>query len=64
MIIDSKKLEMAMARNCIDKVGLAEKAGISTRSIQRSVLKSGSKPETVGKIAKALGVDPSEITKD
>ena len=64
MLIDLRKLELAMARACIDKVRLAEKAGVTYPSVKRSTLRKETRPETVGKIAKALGVDPSEIIKE
>ena len=64
MLIDSRKLELAMARACIDKVRLAEKAGVAYPSVMRSTIRKGTRPETVGKIAKALGVDPAEIIKE
>lgn len=64
MLIDSKKLDLAMARKCIDKATLAEKAGVTYQSVKRSTVRKETRPETVGKIAKALGVDPFEIVKD
>ena len=38
MLIDSRKLELAMARACIDKVRLAEKAGVTYPSVMRSTI--------------------------
>ncbi|MGL4283790.1 helix-turn-helix domain-containing protein [Eubacterium aggregans] len=64
MLVDKSKLELSMARNCWNKVKLAEKAGIPYQSVKRSVMCEGTNPETVGKIAKALGVDPAEIIKE
>ena len=41
MLIDSKKLELAMARACIDKVRMAEKAGVTYPSVMRSTIRKG-----------------------
>lgn len=64
MLVDKSKLEMAMARKCWNKVKLAEAAEIPYQSVKRSWMREGTNPETVGKIAKALGVDPAEIIKE
>ena len=61
MKIDVKKLEMAMAHACMNVSNIANKAGIARQTIVYA--KRGQKilPSTVGKIAKAIGVDPAEI---
>lgn len=62
MKINKKKLETAMAQNCI---GILELANIS--NISRTVLfrigkkNSNLRPATVGKIAKALNCDVTEL---
>lgn len=61
MKIDVKKLEMAMACACMNASEIASKAEISRQTV--ATAKQGKRigPATVGKIAKALGVDPEEI---
>ena len=62
MKINKKRLETAMAQNCI---GILELADIS--NVSRTVLfrigkeKSNLRPVTVGKIAKALNCDVTEL---
>ena len=62
MKINKKKLETVMAQNCI---GILELANIS--NISRTVLfrigkkNSNLRPTTVGKIAKALNCDVTEL---
>ena len=64
MQIDPKKLQLAMARNCISIKNLAEKSGITTQTIIKVQCGRKVRPETAGLLAKALGVDPSEIIKE
>lgn len=62
MIIDNKKLEIAMANVPISYKQLERVSGVSIVTLSR--IKRGvqePRPETVGKIAKALGVKASEI---
>lgn len=59
MRIDRKKYMLARARACMGQKDLVE-AGISEGTLC-AALKGNVKPETAGKIAKALGVDVTEI---
>lgn len=59
MRLDKKKFEIAKARACMSQTDL-EKAGIR-RSVQSRALKGNITPKTAGKLAKALGVDVTEI---
>lgn len=62
MVIDVKKLDKAMASKMFTLKELSKESGVSNVTIIR--LKNGTqkpKPITVGKIAKALGVDVTEI---
>lgn len=64
MKISKGKLNVQMARNCIrSKQQLANIAGISYGKMKRSY-SSGGTGETVGKIAKALNVDVTDIIVD
>ena len=60
MRIDNKKLDMELARNCVSLSALRDN-GISPQTMTRIRNGADVKPVTVGKIAKALGVDPVEI---
>ena len=64
--ISSQKLKNAMIRNCIGVSALAKVANVQTKIISR-FLKSDSSSvrlSTLGKICKALGVQPAEILKE
>lgn len=56
------KLLDLIASKGMTQAELADKAGLSRASVNK-LLKHGSKPrlDTLGKIAKALGVKPSEL---
>ncbi len=60
MKLDRKKLEIAKARACMSTNDLY-KAGIKQGTWCRAIGTLSCKPETAGKIAKALGVDVTEI---
>lgn len=60
MKINGKKLEMELARNCKNLSSLRGD-GLSPQTLTRVMNGRDVKPVTVGKIAKALGVDPVEI---
>ena len=59
MKIDREKYMLARARACMGQKEL-EKAGLSKGTLCRA-LREEVRPETAGKIARALGVDVSEI---
>ena len=59
MRIDRQKYMLARARACMGQKDM-EKAGISKGTLCRA-LREDIRPETAGKIAKALGVDILDI---
>lgn len=61
MKADRIKLELAMARACLDSRELAEKAQIPRPTLNNAIVGKGIRPSTLGRIAKALGVDPLDI---
>lgn len=62
MKISTKKLQIAMARKCMDAIELAGAVGCSKESIQQIVSGRRNAPiKKLGKIAKALEVDPAEL---
>lgn len=61
MKINKKKMELAMARACMNVSNISDKSGVSRKTVAGA--KDGRKidPAKCGRIAKALGVDPEEI---
>lgn len=60
MKIDTVKLEMALARSC-KTLSDFRNEGLSPQTLTRVKRCADVMPVTVGKIAKALGVDPADI---
>lgn len=61
MKINKQKLETALARKCINPPQLAKLAKMPYQTIVRARAGEEIKPATLGKIAAALGVDPSDL---
>lgn len=59
-----KKVEIILARKCMTPGELYKKAGITSMSYVRAVSTKNSRVDTIGKIARALGVDVTEILAD
>ena len=64
MKVNRKKLELAMARACMESRDLPVAAGIPRGTVQNVIVGKSVRPATLGRIAKALGVDPVEILKE
>lgn len=64
MKISKEKFECALARSLINPQNLAKKAELSYPVICRALNGFDIKPLSVGKIARALGVDPADIIED
>lgn len=62
--VDRKKVEIILARKCMASGELYKKAGITHVSYNRAVSTKSSRADTIGKIARALGVDVTEILAD
>lgn len=60
MKINNRKLDLELARRCMTLSALRGN-GLSPQTITRIRNGADVQPVTVGKIAKALGVDPAEI---
>lgn len=60
MKLDRQKFEIARARACMGQADF-EAAGIPKGTLCRAMSGKGLKPETLGRIAKALGVDVTDI---
>lgn len=61
MKVDRKKIELLMAKDCLSTADIADKARITSQTVRRAISGKQIKPKTVGKIAKTLGVDVTEI---
>ena len=59
--INIDKCRIECARLCINQKELAELAGVPKSTIGNAFKRQGASPATIGKIAKALGVDVLEI---
>lgn len=64
MKVDKKKLYIAMARAELNRDTLASKAGMPIPTVCNVYQRGSCKPATAGKIAKALGIDVTEILAD
>lgn len=64
MKANKKKVDIAMARACISLNELQEKAGMPLPTIKGVIYGKNVKPVTLGKVAKALGVEVEEILEE
>ena len=64
MKADRKKLELAMARACMSSADLPVAAGLPRPTVQNAIVGKSVRPATLGRIAKALNVDPAELIAD
>lgn len=65
MQLNVKKVLIIMARNCMDDKDLLKKADLSCATwTQIKTGKCKAKTSSIGKIAKGLGVDVTEIIED
>lgn len=61
MRLNEIKVGLLMAKLLISQAALADKAGISRQSMSAVMNGRNCRPELLGKISKALGVEPEEI---
>lgn len=61
MKADTNKLRLAMARACMNPQDLAKAAQMPAQTVNGVLRGRSIRPATIGKIARALGVDPAEI---
>ena len=61
MKANKKALMLAMARACIGRKEISEKAGMPEMTVKNVLDGRSVRPATLGKVARALGVDPLEI---
>lgn len=61
MVADKNKLHLAMARACMNPQDLAKAAEMPPQTVNGVLRERSVRPATLGRIAKALGVDVTEI---
>ena len=61
MKADKKKLELAMARACMNAADVVKKSGMPEPTVKNVVSGRSIKPRTFGRFASAIGADPIEI---
>lgn len=61
MRLNRNKISLLMAKMLVGQATLAEKAGISRQTLSAVMNGRNCRPELLGKISKALGVEPEEI---
>lgn len=64
MKVDRRKLEIAMARACLNTEELATLANMPRPTLNNVIVGKKVRTATIGKVAKALGVDVTEILAD
>lgn len=64
MKADTNKLRLAMARACMNTQDLARAAAMPPQTVNGVLRERGVRPATLGRIAKALDVDVTEIIKE
>ena len=64
MKVNKDKLLLAMSRACMDSRELAEKARLPRPTLNNAIAGKGVRPSTMGRIAKALGIDLQEALKE
>lgn len=63
MRINSNKIEMLLAQQCMTKTALAKRCGIARNNISTIVRRGTCEPLTAGKLATGLGVSIESIVK-
>ena len=61
MRLNATKIRLLMAKQVINQASLAAKAGISRQTLSAVMNGRNCRPELLGKISRALGVEPEEI---
>ena len=64
MKAERSKLNLAMARACMNPQDLAIAAGMPAQTVNGVLRERSVRPATLGRIARALGVDVTEIMKE
>ena len=63
MRLNKNKVSLLMAKLLINQATLADKAGISRQTLSAVMNGRNCRPELLGKLSKALGVEPEDIAE-
>lgn len=61
MIANKQKLQLAMAKSCLTSGDLQKKSGLPRGTFLNVIAGKNVKPATIGKVARAMNVDVTEI---
>lgn len=61
MRADKDKLLLAMARACMNTRDVVRETGMPEMTVKNVISGKGVKPATLGRVAKALNIDPADI---
>lgn len=64
MRADRAKLELAMARACMSTAKLAKAADLPRPTLNNLIVGKSVRPDTIGIVARTLGIDVTEILAD
>lgn len=64
MKANREKIQLAMLRACMNMTDIAKKAETTSYTVRNVVYGRSVSIKSLGRVAKALGVDPSEIMED
>lgn len=64
MKANKKKVQLAMARACINSYDLAKKADMPVPTLNNLISGRSVKPATIGKVCRALEIDVADIMED
>ena len=64
MKANRRKLEIAMAKACMNSGDLQKASGLKRPTLNNVITGRGITPATLGKVAKALGVEVEEILEE
>ncbi len=64
MKADRRKLEIAMAKACMNADDLQKKSGMPRPTVNNVISGRSVRPGTIGRIAKALHIDVTEILEE
>lgn len=61
MKANKRKLELALARSCMNAADLVTVAAMPEPTVKKVLSGRNVRPATLGRIAKALGIDPVQL---
>ena len=64
MKVNRQKLDLAMARACMQTADLPKAAQLPRPTVNNAIVGRSVRPATVGKIARARGVDVADIIEE